>query len=70
MEQLIWTKTKPNKPGWYWLRDISGDEIIAQIVIHHSNLVVDSGDGAYMPMQFFIESQWAGPIPQPKERAE
>jgi len=62
---LIWTKEKPVKAGWYWLRGL--DEVsIVQVRMGGELYVVPSGwDDTYALRN--VDGEWAGPIPEPRE---
>jgi hypothetical protein len=70
---LVWTKTPPTEPGWYWIR---GGLMAARkptpvevwlgefgMIIRHSN-----GGNTYIDNLPHIE--WAGPIQEPPDTVE
>lgn len=81
--ELIWTKEKPIKPGWYWLRTITHSAIsIAKICEQKDVIPIVPTKGktkglifmiAEMPLEWFpldelyFNYEWAGPIPEPKK---
>ena len=69
MDELVWTKTPPTVPGWYWHRwfnKFSKQFSKGRMVECSGNgiLVDDDGVGWTATQDF---DEWAGPIPEPKE---
>ena len=60
---FTWTKKKPTKIGWYWRRNEAMKEV--------SIVYLRRYDGELCIMNWRITTagmEWAGPIPEPKER--
>lgn len=63
----IWTSEKPTKPGWYWWRLHSKKSPLVVNVYTLSNVWCCSfPDDEPCPLTA-AKSEWAGPIPEPKE---
>lgn len=54
---LCWTKEPPKEPGWYWVR-FDGNEV-RMLEIRRDWLKT---------VQKITEWEWAGPIPEPREK--
>lgn len=56
---LSWTQEPPTKPGWYWARfsDKTGKPRLLEIQEYNLKTA-----------QRITEWEWAGPIPQPREK--
>lgn len=71
---MIWTRDKPNVPGWYWWRRLKGDRtvehtsVIEVVNIHGKLFMSDTGDASlsfYASEQFkngIKKNEWAGPL--------
>jgi len=57
---LVWTHKTPSVPGWYWGRY---PHILDLVMVH-------VGQEAIARAEFMPGSQWAGPIPEPREPGE
>ena len=65
---LTWTDEPPTKEGWYWYRPSTSRESGMRFVA--DDLYVHwVAAGKWIPVAEF-SGQWAGPIPEPKERSE
>jgi len=78
MTDLVWSTAKPTEPGWYWWRnrDLSTELGKPQICLVEEWQSGEYWEGEYIVYYFDMErykisemrgSQWAGPIPRPKE---
>ncbi len=68
MKDLIWTIKTPTKIGWYWKRNagnrkrnLGEEESVVYIRDYVGNLCISNWE---IPTH---GTQWAGPIPEPKE---
>jgi hypothetical protein len=59
---MKWTKEKPNKEGWYWVKFNSLKSIT--YVCKIGNTLIST---AYNYKKIPPEAEWAGPIPEPEE---
>ena len=68
---MKYTSTPPTQPGYYWLKDATGEEIVeiwedpghptaGALFIHHC------GSGDCAEVISLNQAQWAGPIPRPE----
>ena len=60
---LYWTKEKPTKPGWYWVKREYlkvMESSIQQVRIFDDALCISN-------WKIPEEAEWAGPIPEPLE---
>lgn len=60
---MKWTRTKPRKPGWYWLRTDYGDGIVEYTVwqVYHGTYLLSC------PMRATgMRRWWYGPIQHPR----
>jgi len=71
---LTYTRERPTKPGWYWLRRLGmepGEETIVQVYAWNApgqeKLAVSYGGMVSTESKIFDGAQWAGPIPEPEE---
>lgn len=58
----VWTTQKPTKPGWYWWRDVEGDEVVVELM--------ESGAFFWGADKFDpnASGEWSSePIEEPKE---
>ena len=67
---MTWTNKPPKKDGWYWMRykdpqSISGQttQIVYLLVVGDKGYVFGVKDNNVQD----VETQWAGPIPEPDE---
>ena len=67
MLRLIWTEKQPTTPGWYWTRAIGqrakywrSEEHIVYIREYGGKLCIQNWRIADR------DTEWAGPIPEPK----
>lgn len=60
----VWTKTKPEIPGYYWSR-FMGEAHIVKVVKNGDSLTCR---GYFLNAKFFNNYEWAGPIPEPEEQ--
>ena len=66
IKDLVWSKSPPTKPGWYWLD---------RHVWHESPRIVEIRDYAgelaignsTISGRWMEKATWAGPIPEPKK---
>lgn len=67
--ELIWTKEKPTKAGWYWYREDS-------IFLPSMQEIERGRDGLEVRsfvvdevslLKCYTRGEWAGPIPEPRE---
>lgn len=72
---MIWTKETPTERGWYWVRSTYRKRPIVRIieVKSYPRRHGDRRHGLYIYAARSIERcdkyEWAGPIPEPEERA-
>ena len=69
---MNWTTEKPTKSGWYWMRYVPRDQFPSIIQVLHDGAclcVNNDGDTVDDVCTAWPHSQWAGPIPEPKEAA-
>ena len=62
MYDLVWTKTPPSVPGWYeirWTKEHSVHRVC--------EFVQEDIDNNIFQYSVWRETEWAGPIPEPKE---
>lgn len=69
---LVWTKDKPTKLGWYWFRfGTDGFAFVVRVaywVLGGDTLYVYDHYGNRLPLSdSYWRGLWAGPIPEPKE---
>jgi len=69
MSDLEWTEQPPEEPGWYWVRDKPGNELVLSVYypddIEWLCIKTSGGKmlGRVVPEPNGL--QWAGPIPEP-----
>jgi hypothetical protein len=71
---LVWTKTPPSTPGWYWCRGVRGADVTPEVVLVGRTamgvLVVSATNfSTRLPLATYINwmAEWAGPIAPPEE---
>lgn len=62
-DELVWTKEKPTKPGWYWIRSNQLGELEVRII----NLRWYGGQLCNMNWPPPDNAEWAGPLLEPLE---
>ena len=64
MKDLVWTRKKPTKDGWYWYRHEGKQPIVGRVLC----------GGVFWAGQYFrvedLADEWAGPIPEPKQKGD
>ena len=66
---MKWTKRKPTRPGWYWVklsRSVRG--LICRVSECEGLLFVHYPFDVGEKYELISLYRWAGPIPEPKER--
>jgi len=61
---LKWSKEKPTEPGWYWIKDNLGTEIVRIEEISGTLSIWYERDYEAYPVP--NNAEWAGPIPEPE----
>lgn len=65
---MIYTKDTPTQPGWYWLRDLEGEQVVNVIKRPgHSFLAIQAistNMRHYTPVKE-VDVHWAGPLKAP-----
>lgn len=58
---LNWTKERPTKEGWYWLKWPGGDVEVVRLTVFYT-------DAEHTDRLSVLDNRtvWAGPIPMPK----
>ena len=64
--QPVWTTDKPTVAGWYWWRQGGCDRVRYVHAVRDNLLRVEAPDGWFEDMHF-VDGEWAGPLPLPKE---
>lgn len=64
-----WTKEKPTKPGFYWMRSFRDfhDDKAHAVQLDDNKCVWFIGSELDYPMSDFPNSEWSGPIEPPTE---
>ena len=62
---MEWTKEKPNKPGWYWMKRNSSLKS-SNIEISVQQVRLYAGKLCIMNWEIPNNVEWSGPIPEPK----
>jgi len=65
---MTWTTDKPTKPGWYWYRPASDQNIeVVEIARPHGDLhIYMLGHPDLCPPYEQVEGEWAGPLEPPR----
>jgi len=68
---MIWTKQAPDKPGYYWYKDKSGEVELIKIeagLFNDDSLAVwfFGSDQADIFNDLFLQGAWIGPIEEPQ----
>lgn len=70
---MMWTTDKPTTPGWYWWRHRHGWKADASWTVPKIVKVVNKAGllmvCAWCQLGNMLDGEWAGPIPEPEERA-
>lgn len=74
--RLVWSRTLPKRPGYYWLRDsLNVEPIVVLVRTDYSEvsqpLVVQEHRSATSGVQYLRDyegDEWAGPIEEPDEQ--
>ena len=61
---MNWTTEKPTQPGWYWLRNLIGLEIV-KVWDTRRGLRVGFLNGNRCFLKMDIAGEWAGPLEPP-----
>jgi hypothetical protein len=70
---LTWTKEKPTKPGWYWLRlyvsrgDLGSGYRPNIAYVQDDGSICFLGSESDLKIEEVLEGEWAGPIEPPEE---
>jgi len=70
---LVWIKTKPTQPGWYWYKQFNGERYLMPEIYNiisigtHDRFTVDTGDRRWDLALVSNQCMWAGPIEEPNE---
>ena len=59
---FVWTKDKPVKPGWYWMRDKNDFPSRIEYVKEYARRLY------ILNWPIPDDAEWAGPIPLPSEK--
>lgn len=62
---MTWTSDKPTVPGWYWYRGYEDADRVVHVMDNGESLVACSFE--FSESMFYLDGQWAGPIPAPEE---
>ncbi len=58
---FVWTKDKPVKPGWYWMRDTDNSPTHIEYIREYAKRL------CILNWAIPDDAEWAGPIPLPSE---
>jgi hypothetical protein len=70
MNELVWSENQPTEPGWYWYRAREHKEWPVEVIGHGQNMRVRYEWGWLPLSQANKTSEFAGPLPKPKEPGE
>lgn len=67
---MIWTKEKPTKPGWYWVRGACGNDVIFDIrpMLGGQLIYFGDEDNSWTVGENDDGLEYAGPIEKPQDR--
>lgn len=63
--QMKWTKNKPTEPGWYWVEDRYGTDIVYIKQVDDEFYIWCEENSDIYPLS--EDAEWAGPIPEPED---
>jgi hypothetical protein len=68
--RLEWSDETPQQAGWWWCKDNSGSVNIFEVRSMDKSFMANAGEWewVYLSHSFFDGAQWAGPIPEPRQR--
>ena len=63
---MKWTSDRPNKIGWYWMRDLSVP--MPKMIVYVNDPAISAFGRGYIDLnQLNGTEEWSGPIPPPEE---
>ena len=65
MDELVWTKDKPTKAGYYWYRE-ARTYVVEVCFVRGERIVYKCGHDCDKDLSE-LAGEWAGPIPEPRE---
>lgn len=65
---LVWSRARPRRPGWYWIRRDGGDLAVVQLQRSNRGLVA-AWPGRFYPdpirSRDYDDAEWCGPLDIP-----